>query len=67
MRVTVSPSIGLCFLLLDARGRQTYQLTASAIATAQPGAAVSTLIHTTLHCMALHCTLWHGFLASAQA
>ena len=49
----------------DARGRQTYQLTASAIVTAQPDAAAPTLIHTTLHCAALQCTLRRGFRAPA--
>ena len=63
--VRLSP--GFCCLLPDACGRQTYQLTASAIVTAQPDAAAPTLIHTTLHRAALHCTLRRGFRASAQA
>ena len=60
--IAVSSPLGICYLLRDARGRQTYQLTASAIVTGQPDATADILTH-----IALHCTLRRGFRASALA
>ena len=50
--MAVSSPHRICYLMCDARGRQTYQLTASATVTVQPDATADILTRIALHTQA---------------